>query len=65
MDETSTQIDISRIKERVEKMRDIKSEIGSLMSKIDNASKKIQGSIRNSGNTTALQDMTTLSNIPP
>ncbi len=38
----SSVIDIGRIKERVEKMRDIKSEIGNLMDKIDNASKKIQ-----------------------
>ena len=38
----SSMIDISRIKERVDKMRDIKSEIGNLMNKIDNASKKIQ-----------------------
>lgn len=46
----SSQIDIGRIRERVEKMRDIKSEIGSLMNKIDNASKKIQDSIKTPSN---------------
>jgi len=39
--DSSSILDISRIKQRVEKMRDIKSEIGNLMSKIDNASKSI------------------------
>ncbi len=39
--ESSSILDISRIKMRVEKMRDIKSEIGNLMNKIDNASKSI------------------------
>jgi hypothetical protein len=56
-------IDISRIKERVDKMRDIKSEIGNLMNKIDNASKKIQDSMKTPSS--VLQDMTTLTNIPP
>ncbi len=50
MNESST-IDISKIKLRVEKMRDIKSEIGDLMNKIDNASKKIQDSIKTPSST--------------
>jgi Spy/CpxP family protein refolding chaperone len=50
----SSQIDIGRIRERVEKMRDIKSEIGNLMNKIDNASKKIQDSIKTPSNYTVL-----------
>lgn len=42
----SSMIDISRIKERVDKMRDIKSEIGNLMNKIEKASKKITEPIK-------------------
>lgn len=53
---------------RVGKMRDIKSEIGNLMSKIDQTSKSIQESLKTPSTTvgvTVLQDVTTITNIPP